>query len=109
VRSGATISHETIYRHVWRDKRECGRLHTHLRGARKRRQKRYWAYDSRGRTAGMRMISERPAEVEARDRVGLREADTVMGVGRRDCVVTRVERKTGLVLVGRLKDRTGGR
>jgi IS30 family transposase len=31
------ISHETIYRHVWRDKRAGGTLYTHLRGARKRR------------------------------------------------------------------------
>src|SRR3954466_3904924 len=60
------ISHETIYRHVWRDKRAGGLLHTHLRGARKKRRKRYGAYDSRGRLAGKRMISERPAEVEAR-------------------------------------------
>src|SRR5215213_9249968 len=60
------ISHETIYRYVWRDKRAGGTLYTHLRGARKRRRKRYGAYDSRGRLAGKRMISERPPEVEAR-------------------------------------------
>ena len=29
------ISHETIYRHVWRDLRSGGTLHEHLRGARK--------------------------------------------------------------------------
>lgn len=100
------ISHETIYRHVWRDKREGGALYTHLRGARKRRRKRYGAYDSRGRLAGKRMIPERPAEVEARSRVGHWEADTVMGTGSKDCVLTLVERKTGLVLVGKLADRT---
>ena len=27
-----SISHETIYRHVWRDKRQGGTLYTHLRG-----------------------------------------------------------------------------
>ncbi len=80
------ISHETIYRHVWRDKRGGGAPYTHLRGARRRRRKRYGAYDSRGRLAGKRMISERPAEVEARERVGHWEADTVMGAGSRDCV-----------------------
>jgi IS30 family transposase len=101
-----SISHETIYRHVWRDKREGGLLYTHLRGARKRRRKRYGAYDSRGRLADKRMISERPAEVETRGRVGHREADTVAGSGSRDCVVTLVERKTGLVLIGKLADRT---
>ena len=107
ARSGLlSVSHETIYRHVWRDKREGGALYTHLRGARKRRRKRYGAYDSRGRLAGKRMISERPAEVEARERVGHWEADTVAGAGTRDCVVTLVERKTGLVLIGKLPDRT---
>ena len=101
-----SVSHETIYRHVWRDKREGGTLYTHLRGARKRRRKRYGAYDSRGRLAGKRMISERPAEVEAREVVGHWEADTVMGAGTKDCVLTLVERKTGLMLVGKLADRT---
>lgn len=101
-----SISHETIYRHVWRDKRRGGALHTHLRGARKKRRKRYGAYDSRGRLAGKRLISERPAEVETRQEVGHWEADTVAGSGAKDCVVTLVERKTGLVLVGKLRDRT---
>jgi transposase, IS30 family len=100
------ISHETIYRHVWRDKKQGGTLYTHLRGSRKRRRKRYGAYDSRGRLAGKRMISERPAEVETRERVGHWEVDTVMGAGSKDCVLTLVERKTGLVLVGKLPDRT---
>jgi IS30 family transposase len=102
------ISHESIYRHVWRDKRRGGTLYTHLRGARKRRRKRYGAYDSRGRLTGKRMISERPAEVEARSDIGHWEADTVMGAGASDCVVTLVERKTGLVLIGKLSDRTAG-
>jgi len=101
-----SVSHETIYRHVWRDKREGGLLYTHLRGARKRRRKRYGAYDSRGRLAGKRPLSERPAEVEARARVGHWEADTVAGTGSKDCVVTLVERKTGLVVIGKLADRT---
>jgi transposase, IS30 family len=100
------ISHETIYRHIWRDKRAGGMLYTHLRGARKRRRQRYGAYDSRGRLAGKRMISERPPEVEARREVGHWEIDTVIGAGTKDCVVTLVERKTGLLLVGKLADRT---
>jgi IS30 family transposase len=103
-----SISHETIYRHVWRDKREGGLLHTHLRGARKRRRKRYGSYDSRGRLAGKRPISERPPEVESRESVGHWEADTVAGSCDKDCVVTLVERKTGLVLIGKLTDRTAG-
>lgn len=100
------ISHETIYRHIWRDKREGGLLYTHLRGARKRRRKRYGSYDSRGRLAGKRLISERPAEVESRRRLGHWEIDTVMGAGSKDCIVSLVERKTGLLLIDKLADRT---
>jgi transposase, IS30 family len=49
------ISHETIYRYIWADRR-CGRrLHEHLRGrAHKRCRKRYRSYDSRGRLTGKR-------------------------------------------------------
>jgi len=100
------ISHETIYRHIWHDKREGGLLYTHLRGARKKRRKRYGSYDSRGKLAGKRPISERPAEVETRRLIGHWEIDTMMGAGSRDCIVTLVERKTGLLLIGKLADRT---
>lgn len=75
-----TISHETIYRHVWRDKKMGGLLYTHLRGARKCRRKRYGAYDSRGKLAGKRPISERPAEVETRSQTGHWEIDTVLAL-----------------------------
>jgi IS30 family transposase len=101
-----SISHETIYRHVWRDKQTGGLLYTHLRGARKRRRKRYGSSDSRGRLAGKRHISERPASVETRRQTGHWEIDTVMGTGSKDCIVSLLERKTGLLLIGKLEDRT---
>ena len=55
-----SISHETIYRYIWSDKKEGGTLYTHLRGSPKKRRKRYGAYDSRGRLATKKHISERP-------------------------------------------------
>ena len=76
------ISHETIYRHIWRDLRNGGTLHEHLRGARKTCRKRYGRYDSRGRLAGKRMIGERPASVERRGQTGHWEIDTMMGESR---------------------------
>lgn len=52
IRSHAlSISHETIYRHVWRDKSLGGTLYTHLRCAQKRRRKRYGTRENRGRLA----------------------------------------------------------
>jgi IS30 family transposase len=97
------ISYETIYLRVWRDKHAGGKLWRHMRQAGKRRRKRYGAHDSRGRLAGKRHISERPAEVETRKVVGHWEIDTVMGNEHgRNSVVTLVERKTGYLEVGKL-------
>ena len=98
---GPKVSHETIYRWVWEDKRAGGTLWKHLRGSRKKRRKRYGAYDSRGRLAGKRMITERPAEVETRASCGHWEADTVHGSGKHS-VVTLVERKSGYVEIGKI-------
>lgn len=100
------MSHETIYQYIWRDKAQGGRLWRHLRQASKRRRKRYNAYDSRGRLAGKRLISERPKVVESRRTREHLEIDTVMGTGSRHCIVTIVERKSGYVIIGKLKDRT---
>lgn len=102
-----SISHETIYQHVWRDWKNEGQLWTHLRCSPKKRRKRYGKYDSRGRLAGKKMISERPPEVEARAESGHWEMDTVMGKhASRHCVLSLVERTTGYVIIGKLADRT---
>lgn len=100
------ISHETIYQYIWRDKATGGKLWQHLRQASKRRRKRYSAYDSRGRLAGKRHISERPKIVESRRTLEHLEIDTVMGADSKDCIVTLVERKSGYVMIGKLNDRT---
>ena len=102
-----SISHETIYRHIWADKRQGGTLYTHLRGARKQCRKRYGRYDSRGRLAGKRPLATRPAVVERRARIGDWEADTILGpAGERPCLLSLVERQTGYLLLGKLRART---
>src|SRR5581483_4429810 len=73
----AIMSHETIYLRIWADRAAGGSLWRHLRGARKRRRKRYARHDSRGRLAGKKLITERPAIVERRSRRGDWEIDTV--------------------------------
>jgi IS30 family transposase len=101
------ISHETIYRYIWAEKRQGGTLYTHLRGARKQRRKRYRSYDSRGRLAGKRPITARPAAVATRAQVGHWEVDTMLGAGQAGpCVLSLVERKTGYVVIGKLHART---
>jgi IS30 family transposase len=103
-----SISHETIYRYVWENRARGGDLAKHLRCAPKKRRKRYGRYDSRGRLAGKRHVSERPAAVERRQVLGHWEIDTVMGVGNDHCIVTLVERATGYVLIGKLRSRNAG-
>ena len=100
---GLRISHETIYQHIWADRRQGGTLYTHLRGAQKRRRKRYGRYDSRGRLAGKRSIAERPAIVAARTQPGHWEIDTVQGASDRHCVLSLVERTTGYLVLGKLR------
>ena len=98
-----SVSHESIYLHVWRDKAAGGDLWRHMRQASKKRRKRYRAYDSRGKIAGKRHISERPPEVEEREEVGHWEIDTVMGTEHgRNSVITLVERATGFTVMGKL-------
>lgn len=99
------ISHETIYQHVWRDKRNGGDLWRRLR-QRPNYRKRYGTREKRGRLAGKRHISERPAAVELRRQAGHWEMDTVSGSGSKHCIVTPVERATGCVLIGKLADHT---
>jgi IS30 family transposase len=101
-REGVSVmSHETMYLRIWADRTNGGSLWRYLRGARKRRRKRYGRYDSRGRLAGKKLIAERPAIVERRTRYGDWEIDTVHGRGTA-CVLTAVERKSGLVRIGKL-------
>jgi IS30 family transposase len=98
-----SISHETIYLRVWHDKQVGGELWKHLRQAAKRRRKRYRSHDSRGRLAGKRHISERPAEVASRRVRGHWEIDSIIGDDHgRHSALTMVERQTGYLQMGKL-------
>ena len=102
-----SISHETIYRHIRADRRRGGLLFNHLRQARKQKRKRYRGRDSRGVLQGKRMIGTRPKIVETRAQFGHWEIDTIMGpTGCTPCALTMVERKTGFLMLGKLKDKS---
>jgi IS30 family transposase len=101
------ISHETIYRRIHTDRARGGTLYTHLRVMTKNLRKRYGTYDSRGRLAGKRHLSTRPAAATNRSRIGHWEGDTVLGNTQHGaCVVTLVERKSGFIAIGLLAQRT---
>lgn len=99
-------SHETIYRHIRRDKRAGGRLFEFTRIMSKKGRKRYRSPTTRGLMPGKRHISERPAQVESRTEFGHWEGDTVMGKDMRHCLLTLVERKSGYAIIKKLKTRS---
>jgi transposase, IS30 family len=98
------ISHQTIYRRVKQNRKRGGTLWQHLRQP-VRYRKRYGTQEKRGRLAGKRHISERPREVESRVEIGHWEMDVVVGVPDQQCMVTLVERVTGVTLIGKLRCR----
>ena len=99
-------SHETIYRRLRRDKHNGGSLWRFTRILLKMGRKRYRSRPARGVLLGKRHISERPAIVQSRGRIGDWEADTVMGTGSSHCLLTMVERRSGFTLIRKLKART---
>ena len=100
------ISIETIYRWVYIDARDGGKLHKHLRRSHKwrRRQKRYGA--GRRFIAGRVGIEKRPAEAESREIFGHWEGDSVVGKLGKTRLATHVERKSRYLMAGMLEDRT---
>lgn len=101
-------SHETIYRRLRHDKRTGGVLWRYTRILSKMGRKRYRSRPARGVLLGKRHISERPAVVASRGRLGDWEADTVMGTGSSHCLLTLVERRSGFALIRKLNARTMG-
>jgi transposase, IS30 family len=92
------VSHETIYRHIYRDKQQGGSLHTHLR-RRHTYRKRMHKYHCRKGWDTRRPIHERPAVVATRSRIGDWEADTIIGRKHKGGIVSMVERRSRYCLL----------
>ena len=95
-----------IQRHVHADRRAGGRLWRHLRRRGKRPNRKGGAHAGRGHIPGRVDISERPALVEAKARVGDWEADTIVGAGHSGAVVSLVDRASKYALLRRLDRKT---
>jgi IS30 family transposase len=101
-----TLSHETIYRRIYRDKQEGGTLYTFLR-RRHRYRKLIHKYCSRKGWDTRRFISERPAIVDERSRIGDWEADTIIGREKKGGILSLVERRTRFCLLKKLSSKAG--
>jgi len=96
----ASISHQTIYDLIKKDRLAGGSLYKHLRHGKKKRKKRYGSKDLRGQIKNRISIDERPKIVDDKKRVGDWEIDTVIGKNHKGVLVTIVERVTKFTLIG---------
>lgn len=103
---GIKISHESIYSHIWQDKRAGGELYLHLRQRGKKRNKRGSKNAGRGLIPNRIDIAERPPIVDAKSRVGDWELDSVIGAKHKGAITTMVERKSKLTKLVLLKGAT---
>ena len=92
------ISHEAIYRFVYRDKAHGGDLVGHLRCQKTPRKRYASGQQRRGKLCDRVCIEQRDPIVEQRSRIGDGEGDTVIGKGHRGALVTLVERKSRYTL-----------
>jgi transposase, IS30 family len=106
IASQACMSHETIYRKIYADKRSGGSLWQHLRCQKKRRKRYASGRDRRGQIIGRRPISDRPRHVETRRVIGHWELDTIIGKGHKQAIVSMVERKSGYAVLAKVPRKT---
>ncbi|MFT6910526.1 MAG: IS30 family transposase [Oleiphilaceae bacterium] len=101
------ISHETIYQHIWSDKKCGGYLFSYLR-----RKGKIYQSRSKDKQAGRGFIKnrisidERPQIVDDKTRIGDWEIDLVIGKGHSGALVTIVERQTSFTVSTRVDDKS---
>jgi IS30 family transposase len=96
------VSHERIYQYVWADKKAKGSLFTHLRRKGRKYRKRGSAKDNRGIIKDRVDISQRPAIVNEKIRLGDLEIDTIIGKNHRGAILTINDRVSSYVWMAKL-------
>jgi len=96
---GVSIVHETIYRYIYSNKKNGGKLYTYLRHKNKKYHKRSNDYMARGTIIDRVMIDKRPKIVEKKSRIGDWEIDTVVGKDHKGFLVTVVDRKSKFSII----------
>jgi len=104
--SAKTVSHETIYQHIWQNKRKGGLLYKELRHRSKKYNKRSKSTAGRGFIPNRIDIDQRPIIVEKKIRLGDWELDTIVGTGQSGSIVSMVERTSKLVMLVKVTKKT---
>lgn len=105
---GISISHETIYRYIYSDKSRHQLLKPFLRHGAKNYRKSYGSGARASKIPNRVNITERPAIVETKLRIGDWECDTVIGHDRKSVLVTLVDRASLYICCSRVFSRKAG-
>ena len=103
---GIKVSHESIYQHIWADKKRGGKLYQSLRQRGKKYNARKAKTAGRGLIPARVDIAERPQIVDEKSRVGDWELDSIIGANHQGAITSMVERKTKLTRLVLLKTPT---
>lgn len=101
-----SLCHEYIYRFILKDKKNGGKLYLNLRHQNKKYRKRYGSNHKRGPIKNRIFIDQRPAVVNAKERLGDWEIDTIIGKDRKEAVVSIVERKSKFTILRKVNNKT---
>lgn len=102
----ASISHETIYQHIWKNKRAGGVLYKQLRHNGKKYNKRSSGKAGRGCIPNRVDITDRPQIVEQKARIGDWEGDTVISAVSKTAILTVVDRHSKFTRIKKLGRKT---
>ena len=103
---GRPVGRQQIYNFVHADRKAGGDLWTKLRRRGKKPNKKGKNHTGRGHIPGRVDISERPAIVEEKVRLGDWEADTIVGKGHSGALVSLVDRAAKFTFLGRVDKKT---
>ena len=102
----ANISHETIYKHIWSDKRKGGSLYKHLRHSGKKYNHRSKGAAGRGCIPNRVDIDKRPEIVNEKKRLGDWELDTIIGADHDGAIVSMVDRASKVTKLAKVSRKT---
>ena len=102
----ASVSHESIYKMVWKAKKKGDELYKFLRHSGKKYNKRSGKNSGRGLIPNRVDIELRDKIVEEKSRIGDWEGDTVIGANHKGAIVTLVDRMSKFSLFTLVPDKT---
>ena len=101
--NGILISYESIYRHIWSNKKAGGDLYAHLRRRGKKYNRRGAKTAGRGCIPNRVDIEKRPKIVERKMRMGDWEGDTIIGAKQQGVILSLVDRKSKFTLLAKME------